>query len=242
MPFIKYLRILLLTAVCVFYVPFPSFDAQAGEPLTTGKTTEAFNLSAFADKLNPSLIRSLFERLPGFLPLASNKIITIIDFSLPSTAHRLWTINLETGEVLFNTLVAHGRNTGQNIAEKFSNIPQSYQSSLGFYLTDQVYTGKHGHSLRLKGLEKNINDKAWERAIVIHGADYVSESFIKAHGRLGRSHGCPAIPPEITEDFISTTKEGSLLFIYHPGYDQHSGCYDIAGSRKQLLKMVIKPE
>ena len=223
MPFIKYLRILLLTVVCVFYVPFPSFDAQASEPLTTGKTTEAFDLSAFADKLNPSLIRSLFERLPGFLPLASNKIITIIDFSLPSTARRLWTINLETGEVLFNTLVAHGRNTGQNIAEKFSNIPQSYQSSLGFFLTDQVYTGKHGHSLRLKGLEKNINDKAWERAIVIHGADYVSESFIKAHGRLGRSHGCPAIPPEITEDFISAIKEGSLLFIYHPGYDQRAG-------------------
>ena len=222
-PVIKYLRILSLTAVCLFYVPTPSFNAQAGEPLTNGKTTEAFNLSAFADKLNPSLIRSLFERLPGFLPLASNKIITIIDFSLPSTAHRLWTINLETGEILFNTLVAHGRNTGQNIAEKFSNIPQSYQSSLGFYLTGKVYTGKHGHSLRLKGLEKNINDKAWERAIVIHGADYVSESFIKAHGRLGRSHGCPAIPPEITEDFISTIKEGSLLFIYHPGYDQQAG-------------------
>jgi hypothetical protein len=155
--------------------------------------------------------------------MASNKIITIIDFSLPSTARRLWTINMVTGEILFNTLVAHGKNTGQNIAEKFSNIPQSYQSSLGFYLTDQVYTGKHGHSLRLKGLEKNINDKAWERAIVIHGADYVSESFIKAHGRLGRSHGCPAIPPELTDDFIRTIKEGSLLFIYHPGYDQHAG-------------------
>ena len=155
--------------------------------------------------------------------MAKSSIVTLIDFSLPSTAKRLWTINLETGEILFNSLVAHGRNTGNDVAQSFSNIPQSFQSSLGFYLTDHVYVGKHGNSLRLKGLEKNINDNAWKRAIVVHGADYVTESFIKQNGRLGRSQGCPAIPPEITEEFINTVKEGSLIFIYHPGYEKVKG-------------------
>ena len=102
--------------------------------------------------------------------------------------------------------------------EHFSNKPQSHQSSLGFYLTCNLYYGKHGKSLRLQGLEKGINDKAMERAIVIHGADYVSESFINAYGRLGRSHGCPAIPIDIVDDFINTVKDGALLFIYHPSY------------------------
>ncbi len=196
-----------------------SRPAMPSSELPDTETTRKESAPALPESLNPGMVDALRKKLPQFLPMMKNNLLTLIDFSLPSTARRLWTINLETGEVIFNTFVAHGRNSGNNEAESFSNIPQSFQSSLGFYLTSQVYSGKHGRSLRLTGLEKNINDKAWERAIVIHGADYVSENFIKVHGRLGRSHGCPAIPPEITAEFIETVKEGSLLFIYHPRYE-----------------------
>lgn len=218
----RFLRIALITAMLVLYIHQPLYYSVAGEPPRNEETAEAVNLSGIEKEVNPKLIESFRNHLPQFLPLLHKEIVTIIDFSLPSTARRLWTVNIRTGEVIFNTLVAHGKNTGDNLAQKFSNTPQSYQSSLGFYLTDQIYTGKHGQSLRLRGLEKNINNNAWERAIVIHGADYVSDSFIRENGRLGRSHGCPAIPNEITEEFISTVKEGSLIFIYHPGYDKKS--------------------
>lgn len=216
--FSKVLKVFFLTIILVLnsYMPVSIAD----EPEVAFSRFDAFNLTTLTSGLSPGLIRSFRDKVPGFLPMAKSSVVTLIDFSLPSTSKRLWTINLETGEILFNTLVAHGKNTGTDVALSFSNIPQSFQSSLGFYLTDHVYVGKHGNSLRLKGLEKNINDNAWERAIVVHGADYVTESFIKENGRLGRSHGCPAIPPEITEEFINTVKEGSLIFIYHPGYER----------------------
>lgn len=145
-----------------------------------------------------------------------NDILTIVDFSLPSTEERLWVIDMKTKTVLLQSLVAHGRNSGDNYATTFSNTPESFQSSLGFYTTGEVYQGKHGFSLRLDGLEKGINDNARNRAVVIHGADYVSESFIKQHGRLGRSQGCPAVPYKIHDKLINTIKNKSCLFIYHP--------------------------
>jgi hypothetical protein len=144
-----------------------------------------------------------------------NDILTIVDFSLPSTEERMWVIDMKTKTILLQSLVAHGRNSGDNVATRFSNVSESYQSSLGFYTTAEVYQGKHGFSLRLDGLEKGINDNARNRAVVIHGADYVSKSFIKQHGRLGRSQGCPAIPYEIHEKLINTIKNKSCLFIYH---------------------------
>lgn len=192
------------------------------ETVPAASATNGMHLASLKENLNPDLIKSFEMHLPEFLPLAKNKIVTLIDFSLPSTKKRLWTLNVETGEVLLNTYVSHGRNSGNDVAETFSNTPESYQSSLGFFLTDQPYSGKHGKSLRLKGLERNLNDKAFERAIVIHGADYVSESFIQKHGRLGRSHGCPAIPEELASAFIDKTKDGSLLFIYHPSYNNYN--------------------
>jgi len=175
---------------------------------------------AWAGKLPPELLNAFVAHSKDYLPKIKQKVVTLIDFSLPSTAKRLWTIDLESGECMMHTWVAHGRNSGENDACSFSNIPQSYQSSLGFYLTGETYEGKHGYSLRLHGLEAGINDNALDRAIVVHGADYVSEDFIQTHGRLGRSHGCPALPTELTQPFIDLTKEGSLLFIYHPGYTQ----------------------
>jgi hypothetical protein len=146
--------------------------------------------------------------------IVKSNILTIIDFNLPSTQKRMWVIDTETGDVLFHNLVAHGQNSGSLFAEHFSNIPGSYTSSKGFYKTGGTYHGKHGLSLLLDGLEEGINDRARERAIVIHSANYVSESFIKQHGRLGRSHGCPALPNELNAEIINAIKGGSCLYIH----------------------------
>ena len=143
-------------------------------------------------------------------------VITIIDFSLPSDQKRLWVLDIIQKKVLFRCLVSHGRNSGEVMAENFSNSPGSNASSPGFYTTGETYMGKHGLSLTLDGLEKGINDKARERFIVIHGADYVSSDFIRNYGRLGRSQGCPAIPAGLSKEIIETIKGGSCLFIYVP--------------------------
>lgn len=144
------------------------------------------------------------------------EVITIIDFSLPSNQERLWVLDLIESKVLYHCLVSHGRNSGEVMAEKFSNKPGSYASSPGFYTTGETYFGKHGFSLRLNGIENGINDKARERAIVIHGADYVSSEFIEKNGRLGRSLGCPAVPEELSTEIIETIKDGTCLFVYAP--------------------------
>jgi hypothetical protein len=148
--------------------------------------------------------------------LVQKNILTIIDFSLSSNTKRLWVIDLTTNTILYNSLVAHGRNTGDEFANSFSNASESFKSSLGFYATGEVYSGKHGQSLRLDGLEKGVNSNARNRAVVIHGANYVSDAFIKNNRRLGRSLGCPAIPEELTKEIINTIKGKSCLFIYHP--------------------------
>lgn len=145
----------------------------------------------------------------------SNKeIITIIDYTKPSTEERLFIIDLKEKELLYKTLVAHGKNTGLNLAVDFSNTASSLKSSPGFYTTAETYNGKHGYSLRLDGLEAGINDNARQRAIVIHGANYVSTSFIKAHNRLGRSWGCPAVPAQLSKEMIDVIKGGSFLYIH----------------------------
>lgn len=141
-------------------------------------------------------------------------ILTVIDFSLPSSRKRLWVIDPAKGLILHHSVVAHGRNSGELLAKSFSNQAESFQSSLGFYKTAETYHGKHGYSLRLDGLEKGFNDQARNRAIVIHGADYANEEIAKSTGRLGRSLGCPALPPALSAKIINLIKEGSLLFIY----------------------------
>lgn len=147
--------------------------------------------------------------------IIQSNILTLIDFDLPSSQKRLWVIDMDENKVLFHTLVAHGKNSGELNAESFSNENESFKSSLGFFVTSETYQGSHGLSLKLDGLEKNKNDNARSRAIVIHGADYVSEGFIKEHNRLGRSFGCPALPLELTKSIISTIKNKSCLFINH---------------------------
>lgn len=156
-----------------------------------------------------------YTELKSKLNPENSHILTIIDYSKPSVEKRLFVLDLKNKRILHNSLVAHGMNSGANIATKFSNKSGSLQSSLGFYVTGNTYHGKHGYSLKLNGLELGINDNALDRAIVIHGANYATEQFIKKNGRLGRSWGCPALPPNLSKSVINAIKEGSCLFIYH---------------------------
>jgi len=148
--------------------------------------------------------------------IKKDSIITIIDFSQPSNKKRLYVLDLATKQLLFNTLVAHGRNSGSLWTSSFSNATSSLKSSPGFYVTGETYTGDNGYSLRLDGLEKNINDNARARSIVMHGAPYVDQSSINTLGFLGRSWGCPAIPETLHKAIINTIKDGTCLFIYSP--------------------------
>jgi hypothetical protein len=148
--------------------------------------------------------------------LLKTEYITIIDFSKPSTLPRLFLLNMETGKILYKTLVAHGRNSGNLLAQSFSNNESSLESSPGFYITDETYIGKNGYSLKLVGCEQGFNSNAYRRGIVMHGADYVSEEFIRKNGFLGRSHGCPAVPAPLNHEIIDVIKNGSCLFIYFP--------------------------
>lgn len=141
-------------------------------------------------------------------------MLALIDFTKPSTEKRFCVVDLQQKRVLFESHVAHGRRSGENYADSFSNDPGSYKSSLGFFLTGSTYYGKNGYSLLLDGLEQGINDKARERAIVIHGADYADPTVLREQERLGRSLGCPALPPAISQQVIDTIKNGTLLYIY----------------------------
>ncbi|MDQ0784074.1 murein L,D-transpeptidase catalytic domain family protein [Chryseobacterium sp. W4I1] len=143
-------------------------------------------------------------------------LLTICDFSMSSNTKRLWVIDTNEKKVLFNSLVAHGKNTGEEFATNFSNTESSLQSSLGFYITDATYQGDNGYSLKLLGMDKGFNDAAYRRAIVMHGADYVSDDFASMHKRIGRSWGCPAVPKALTQPIINTIKGRNCLFIYYP--------------------------
>lgn len=144
------------------------------------------------------------------------KRLAVIDFSLPSSEPRLWIFDLEKRRLLLEELVAHGQNSGDNLATSFSNVVGSYQSSIGLFLTQESYFGRHGYSLRMDGLEPGVNDKARERAIVIHQADYVDASWIERQGRIGRSQGCPAVRPAVVEQVVDNLKGGQFLFSWYP--------------------------
>lgn len=140
--------------------------------------------------------------------------LTVIDYSRPSTEPRLWVFDMRQRELLYEEWVAHGQGSGDAVARRFSNAPGSHQTSLGLFVTAEPYVGQNGYSLRMDGLERGVNDLARERAIVIHGAPYVSEAAIQSMGRLGRSWGCPAVRPAIARDLIDRVKGGGLVFAY----------------------------
>jgi hypothetical protein len=180
---------------------------------TLGLSKEAFNLAITG-----------YQSLVETGKVQKDNILTIIDFSMPSSKKRLFVIDLMSGNLLFNTFVSHGRNSGTALATHFSNAFNSLKSSLGFYTTGSPYNGKHGYSLRLDGQEKGINDNAFNRGIVIHSADYVNERLVQENGYIGRSQGCPAIPEALKKPIIETIRNGSCLFVYSPDkyYTAHS--------------------
>ena len=189
--------------------------------LSFSKKVEAVYNSLDANNFNRPNLESFSKAFEGFSILKQqgkikNDFLTIIDYGQSSKHNRLWVIDMKENKILFNTLVAHGKNSGEDYATKFSNENESLKSSLGFFTTGETYNGKHGLSLKLDGLESGINNNARQRAIVIHGANYVCNSFIKANNRLGKSHGCPALPLEVSKKIIQTIKEKSCLFIYFP--------------------------
>ncbi|MBC8084196.1 MAG: murein L,D-transpeptidase catalytic domain family protein [Hymenobacter sp.] len=172
------------------------------------------------------------EALMGYYSLgqrgqvvSGQSVLTIIDFERPSQQKRLWVIDLKKQTVLFHTLVAHGKNSGADLAQFFSNQEGSEMSSLGFYVTGDTYQGRHGLSLKLHGQDPGFNTNAASRAVVVHGADYVSEEFVRRHGRLGRSQGCPALPVEQSAAIIRAIAGGSVLFAHGPGEARYQSAW-----------------
>lgn len=163
--------------------------------------------------LRLSLIAYLHARQQGYI---NRPLLTVIDYSKPSFRRRLWVFDLKTGKTLFNTWVSHGKNSGGVNATSFSNSNGSLKSSLGVFLTVSPYFGNNGYSLRLRGLETGINDHAYSRAVVIHGARYVNADIIRYYGQIGRSWGCPAVSSSLSRPLINTIKDHTILIAYYP--------------------------
>nr|WP_315030296.1 murein L,D-transpeptidase catalytic domain family protein [uncultured Chryseobacterium sp.] len=198
-------------------------ETKSEKNATTVSSSEALYQSIAFDPEHELNYEVFSKALTGFenlkkagLLTEDSHLLTICDFSMSSNMKRLWIIDINDKKVLFNSLVAHGKNTGEEFATNFSNKESSLQSSLGFYITDATYQGDNGYSLRLLGMDKGFNDAAYRRAIVLHGANYVSDDFASMHKRIGRSWGCPAVPKELTQPIINTIKGRNCLFIYYP--------------------------
>ena len=187
--------------------------ANPNDPLTTQLAKQAPTLNgkvlAYAVSAMQCATNSTSFNKPA-------KRLAIIDFSLPSSQQRLWIFDLQSKELILQDLVSHGKNSGDDLASNFSNVEGSHQSSIGLFRTAESYSGRNGYSLRLDGLESGFNDLARQRAIVIHGADYVNPEWIETQGRIGRSEGCPAVRPEIAQQVIDQLKEGQFVFSWYP--------------------------
>lgn len=234
---------LFLISVCVIHFLFVFAKVDPAETILSNESTGIIGMNTSESNVQPVVNDRLaiydnlhlenlglskqafeygimgFEQLLSSGKLHSSNIISIVDFSLSSSKKRLFVIDLKNQKILFNTYVSHGRNSGKEVANEFSNAPESFKSSLGFYVTGGTYDGKHGFSMRLMGEEKGINDNALSRAIVMHSAEYINENVIKAQGFIGRSLGCPALSPSIYKPVIETIKNGTCLFLYSPNKD-----------------------
>ncbi|MCP1316090.1 MULTISPECIES: murein L,D-transpeptidase catalytic domain family protein [unclassified Halomonas] len=208
------LAIPLLPAPLAHAAPPSSFLSQLGASAPPGVSPLNHQLQLLAPSATPQALAMAAQALACADPGAER--LAVIDYSLPSTEERLWVFDLHQNRLLFKELVSHGRGSGDAEARLFSNTPESFQSSLGLFRTMNSYYGRNGYSLRLDGLEADVNDLAFDRAIVIHGASYVSEEFIAQTGRLGRSHGCPAVREDITYPLIDSLKENQYVFAYYP--------------------------
>ena len=210
----------------IFYFFFILIPIVNNARVTEIVSAEAVNEDIYTavNLVDTGLSRNVFDlaikglkKLDAEGKLNNPDIVTIADYSQSSNKKRLYVIDLKGRKLLFNTYVAHGRNTGDEYASSFSNEEGSLKSSLGFYVTEKPIIGSHtGFALLINGMEKGFNDQAVKRAIIIHAADYATENFIKKHGRLGRSLGCPALPPDMNKPIIEKIKGGTCLFIYNP--------------------------
>ncbi len=223
------MRRLILFFILSLFSYNKSYITSSGLPLPD--LSGNYQLYAEMNLQNIISYTAFNEAVNGYnrILLKKKEILTLIDFTKPSTEERLYVLDMKNNKMLYSSYVSHGRNSGNNYATSFSNENGSYKSSLGFYLTENTYVGKNGYSLVLDGLEEGINDHAKERAIVIHGAPYSDPSVIKKDGRLGRSLGCPALPPAISKEVINTIKDGSILYIYadNTDYQQQSSILKI---------------
>ncbi|WP_011889630.1 murein L,D-transpeptidase catalytic domain family protein [Chlorobium phaeovibrioides] len=215
---------LLFSAFLLIFLALPPKAGAATPQGSAANTTliTLLNTPGIKGAIPTKVLRKALEGYYALLEqgrVARKGILTVIDFNRPSVDRRIFVLDIEKGELLHSGLVAHGMGSGEGMAERFSNIPGSHQSSLGFYSTGATYQGSHGYSLRLQGLDPGINDNAAMRSIVIHGAEYVSDDFIRKHGRLGRSHGCPALSFSSFQQVIDLIKGGSCLFIYQDVLD-----------------------
>ncbi len=194
--------------------------AEAAAQVTQAVTAPVTTTTAFASGvrgLSPQVLRMALDSMASARARGisgRDDLLTVIDYSLPSTQPRLWVLDLANGKVLFHELVAHGSGSGNNYATRFSNNDNSHQTSLGLFVTGGTYEGGNGYSLKLRGLDKGFNDRAEGRHIVMHGAWYVSAEHARAQGRLGRSWGCPAVSQESAQPVIDTIKGGSFVFSY----------------------------
>jgi len=230
---VKLLNMLCLSVATIFFPSFSSSSHSLSPTIVTHAVKTEHAAFSYADSSRLNLLYSSLQldslglsfeayhkAVTGFLNMVISGdihnpgVLSIIDFSRPSTDKRLFVLNMYDGSLLFNTLVAHGRNSGKLLATRFSNRVNSFMSSLGFYLTGDPFIGQHGYSLQLEGIEKGWNDNASHRRIIMHPADYVSEEHIRQWGYLGRSEGCPAIPEELDRPIIDSIRGGSCLFIY----------------------------
>ena len=217
------MRILPAVAAAIALAGMTAAAKSAPAATSAAGTTAAIDASVRAFSSSTALEARVIRLALGAVTCAreagavlNDRLLTVIDYSKPSTEPRLWVLDLARERVLFEERVAHGQGSGDNYATRFSNLDGSHQTSLGLFRTADTYVGTNGYSLRLDGLEPGVNDRARERAIVMHGAPYVSEGNIRTLGRLGRSHGCPALRPGIARQVIDTIKDGSLVFAYYP--------------------------
>ncbi|MEA2325386.1 MAG: hypothetical protein QOE68_345 [Thermoanaerobaculia bacterium] len=204
-------RLLLSIAITLAFA-VPMCAADSSDAVIASLVTQAPGLRP--DVLKLALAAATRAEDSGLIP--NRNLLTVIDYSLPSSEPRLFIFDLAKHKLLFRELVAHGKTCGGNIANFFSNSPGSLATSLGLFVTADTYNGGNGYSLRLRGLEEGVNDMAWDRAIVLHGASYVSNEAVKVLGRLGRSWGCPAVRAEISQQIIDTIRGGSPVFAYYP--------------------------
>jgi hypothetical protein len=212
------------TKIPVIYTDGPvKTDSSATATISVPEEKEETDVYSQMDLQKRGLSREAFDlALKGYNNMSKKRllrnknIITVIDFSKPSDQKRLFVIDLKKNKLVMQSLVAHGRNSGLEYATSFSNETDSHKSSLGFYVTMGTYNGDHGYALKLKGCEKGFNNNAYNRAIVVHGSEYVTDDFLKSNGFLGRSFGCPALPEKLTKKIIDVIKNGSCFFIYYP--------------------------